>query len=350
LLLQLYVAELSSSRYRSAFVSLNQSALTVGMFAAQIIGVYITYYWLALIPLAFMAVYVPFVITIKETPHWLLAQGRKFEAAKVLLWLYGPQCNVGKEIQKIDEEISLGKLSILETLREFKWKSIYHPVILTCFVMLFLQLSGITAVILNVEEIFKQAKVKSPGLTSSFATGGVQILTAFVGILASSLLGRRTLLMISYSVASLSHAVMGVYEYLNNEPYCHPPNDPQCRSDLYPLAIVCVAFFVAAYSSGVSPASFLLLAELVPLRVRGVGIGLALLVNGILSAIIAGLFNSFEIAAKPWGVFWTFSITCFVAVLFVAIFLPETKGKPLEEIESYFDKRRSGYRRIYSIQ
>ena len=44
--------------------------------------------------------------------------------------------------------------------------------------------------------------------------------------------------MISYS---LSYAVMGVYEYLNNEPYCHPPGDHQCKSDLYPLVIVCVA-------------------------------------------------------------------------------------------------------------
>ena len=348
--LQLYVAELSPSHYRSAFVSLNQVSLIVGMFAAQVIGVYITYYWLAIIPLVFMAVYVPFVITIKETPRWLLTQSRKSEAAKVLMWLNGPQSNVGKEIQEIEEEISVGKLSLLEIVREFKFKSIYHPVILACFVMCFLQLSGITAIIFNVEDIFKQAKVKSPGLTSSFATGGVQILTAFIGVFVASLLGRRKLLIISYSVASLSHAVMGVYEYLNNEPYCHPPDDPQCKSDLYPLAIVCVALYVAAYSSGISPASFLLLAELVPLRVRGVGIGLALLVNGMLSAIIAGLFNSFEVAVKPWGVFWTFSITCFIGVLFVAIFLPETKGKSLEEIESYFDNRRLGYRQIYSIQ
>ena len=313
--------------------------LTVGLFIAQLAGVYISYYWLANITLAFTAIFILFAITIKETPQWLIIQGRKLEAVKVLIWLNGPHCNVSEETQKITESISTQKLSLSEVIKQFKNKSVYHPVALACFVMCFLQLSGITAVIFNVEDIFKQARVKSPGLTSSFATGGVQIVASFVGIFAASLLGRRTLLMISYSVASLSHAVMGVYEYLNNEPYCHPPDDPQCKSDLYPLAIVCVALFIASYSAGIAAVSFLLLAEVVPLRVRGVGIGLSFLANGIMSAIIAGLFDSYEILVKPWGAFWTFSITCFAAVLFVAIFIPETKGKTLEEIENIFDNR-----------
>ena len=180
--------------------------------------------------------------------------------------------------------------------------------ILACLVTFFLELSG---VIFNVEDIFKQTQVKSPGLTSSFATGGVQIVASFIGIFSTCVLGRQKLLMISYSVARLSHAVMDVYEYLNNEPYCHPPDDPQCKSDLYPLAIVCVALFIASYSVGIVATSFPLLVELVLLCVRGVGIGLSLFANGSIAAIIAGLFNSYEILVKPWGVFWTFNLTCF---------------------------------------
>ena len=94
---------------------------------------------------------------------------------------------------------------------------------------------------------------------------------------------------------------MGFYEYLNEEPYCHPPDDPQCRSDLYPLAIVCVAVFIASFAAGIAAASFILLVELVPLRVRGVGIGIAFLVNGILAALIAGLVNNYQILVKPWA-------------------------------------------------
>ena len=314
--------------------------LTVGLFIAQLVGVYISYYWLANITLGFTAIFMLFAVTIKETPQWLMIRGRRLEAIKTLRWLNGPDCNVGEEIQKITDGYASQKLTLLDIIKQFKNKSVYHPVILACAVMCFLQLSGITAVIFNVEDIFKQAEVKSPGLTSSFATGGVQIMASFVGIFIVSLLGRRKFLMISYGIASLSHAVMGVYEYLNNEPYCHPPDDTHCRSDLYPLAIVCVALFIASYAAGIATVSFILLAELVPLRVRGVGIGLSFVVNGIVSAIIAGLFNSYEILVKPWGAFWTFSLTCFIAVLFVAAFIPETKGKTLQEIESIFESRR----------
>ena len=331
---------MSPSRYRSTFIVLNGLMLTVGLFLAQLIGVYISYYWLAMIPLAFTVIFVLFSTTITETPRWLLIQGRKSDAVKTLAWFNGPKSNVGEEIQKLEEGISSEKLSVFDVFREFKNRSVYHPVILACFVTFFLELSGISAVIFNVEDIFKKGNVKSPGLTSSFATGGVQIVSSFIGIFTTFVFGRRTLLMISYSVASLSHAVMGVYEYLNNEPYCHPPDDPQCKSDLYPLAIVCVALFIASYSAGIAATSFPLLVELVPLRVRGVGIGLSLFVNGSIAAVIAGLFNSYEILVKPWGVFWTFSLTCFIAFWFVAVFIPETKGKSLEEIEHTFDKRR----------
>ena len=323
--------------------------LTVGLFLGQLIGVYVTYYWLANIILAHTVIFVVFAITIKETPRWLLTQGRKSEAAKTLVWLNGPNCNVGGEIQKIEDGISsLTKLSVSEIFQEFKKKSVYHPVILACLITFFLEFSGINAILFNIEDIFKEAQVKSPGLTSSFAVGGVQIIAAIFGILTTSLLGRRKLLIISYSVASLSHAVMGVYEYLNNEPYCHPPGDPQCKSDLYPLAIVCVALFIASFAAGISAASFILLVELVPRRVRGVGIGLSFLVNGILAALIAGIYQSYEILVKPYGVFWTFSLTCFICVLFVAIFVPETKGKTLEEIEHTFDNRRQ-QRHLVSI-
>ena len=339
MLVQVYVAEISPPRYRGAFISLNGLMLTVGLFIAQLVGVYISYYWLANITLGFTAIFILFAVTTKETPQWLVIHGRILEAVKTLRWLNGPDCNVGEEIKKITDGYASQKLTLLDIIKQFRNKSVYHPVILACVIMSFVQLSGITAVVFNVEDIFKQAKVKSPGLTSSLATGGVQIVASFVGIFIVSLLGRRKLLMISYGIASLSHAVMGVYEYLNNEPYCHPPDDPQCRSDLYPLAIVCVALFIASYAGGIAAVSYMFQAELIPFHVRGVGIGLSSVVSGIVSTIIAGLFNSYEILVKPWGAFWTFSLTCFIAVLFVAVFIPETKGKSLEEIENMFDSR-----------
>lgn len=332
---------MSTRQFRGAFVVLNQLALNCGSFLGQLIGVYISYYWLAVIPLGLTLLFVLSATTIKETPRWLMTQGRRHEAKKVLTWLRGPNYDADQELQDIEDRImSQDKLTILEVLREFKHRHVYYPVILACIVMFFRQFCGITAVLFNAETIFRQANVKSPGLTSSLATGGVQIIASVVGVFIADQFGRRKIMIASGIIMFLSHGTMGAYDFLNNKPYCHPPDDSKCKDDLYPLAIVSIACFVASYSAGISAVSRLLLPELVPLRVRGIGVGIAIFVSWGSSIIIAGLFDNYEALVKPYGAFWTFSLICLCGAIFTAVFIPETKGKSLEDIERSFRERR----------
>ena len=325
---------MSPRNLRGAFVVMNQLALTSGTFFGQIIGVYIPYYWLAVIPLAFTLSFVVLSTTIKETPRWLMTQGRRYEAKKVLMWLRGPGYDTEQELQDIQERIlSQKKLTILEIVQEFKNRSVYYPVILACFVMFFRQFSGAFAILFNAEDIFKQADVTSPGLTSSLATGGVQIIASIIGVFIADLFGRRKILIISGIMMCLSHGIMGVYEYLNSQPYCHPPDDSKCKDHLWPLAIVSIACYIANYTAGIGAIARLLLPELVPLRVRGIGIGISFFVSWSSTIFVAGLFDNYESAVRPWGAFWTLSFICFCSVIFTALFIPETKGKSLEEIE-----------------
>ena len=330
---------MATRNIRGAFVVMNQLAFTSGVFFGQLIGVYIHYYWLAVIPLGVTSVFTLLATTIVETPRWLMTQGRKCEAKNVLKWLRGPNYDVDQELQDIESVLLQDNLTFVEAVREFKNKSVYYPLILICAVFFFRQFSGIGAILLYAEEIFKRAHVKSPGVTSSFATGGIQIISSVIGVFMPDLLGRRKLLIISSIVMCLSLGTMGAYEYLNNKPYCHPPDDTKCKKHLYPVAIVSIACFVASYSAGISVASWVLLPEFVPLRVRGIGAGMALFINWGSTIIVAGLFDNYESALKPWGTYWTFSLICLCAAIFSVVFIPETKGKSLEEIEHYFERR-----------
>ena len=337
---------MSTRQLRGAFVVLNQLALNCGTFSGQLIGVYVSYYWLAVIPLAHTLVFTLLATTIKETPRWLMTQDKRNEARKVLVWLRGPEYDVDQELQDIDDRItSQTKLTILQSLREFKYRHVYYPVILASIVMFFRQFCGITAVTFNAETIFKQADVKSPGLTSSLATGGVQIIASVIGVFIADLFGRRKILIGSSIIMFLSLGTMGAYDYFNNKPYCHPPDDSKCKDDFYPVAIVSIACYVASYSGGISAASRLLLPELIPLRVRGIGVGISLFVSWGSSIIIAGLFDNYEGLVRPYGAFWTFSLICLCAAIFTALFIPETKGKSLEDIERSFRERR--HRRLH---
>ena len=331
---------MSPENVRGGLLTVNQLSLNTGLFLGQLIGLFISYYWLALIPLALTVSFMVFSMTTNETPRWLISQGRVIEAKRVLIWLKGRNCNINQELNSLSDNTQpQQQLSLSEMCQELKSRSAYHPIILSCFAMLFLQISGIYAIVFNAENIFKQAHVKSPGLVASLSTGGVTVIFSVVGLLINDLIGRRKLLIISNIVASLSHGVMGAYEYVNTEPYCHPPSDPKCNDHLYPLAIVSIACFIASYSAGISAATFSLVSEIIPLRVRGIGTGLSMFVNWGFSALTAGLFSSYEALVRPWGAFWMFSVACLVSAIFVAIFVPETRKMSLEEIERHFTKK-----------
>ena len=312
-------------------------SLTAGIFCGQFIGNYITYYWLAIIPLGITCTFVLMMVMLKETPRWLIRQGRKVEARTILIWLRGLEYDVDKELAETEEQLeSEEKLSIPELVEEFKKRSVYYPVLLAAVAMFFRQFNGIMAILFYVDEIFKQAHIQSPGLIAPLATGGVQIITTSVIVILLDTVGRRVLLISSAVVMCLSLSSLGVYEFLINEPYCHPPDDLKCKDHLYPLAIASMAGYVLGFSLGWGAIPFLLTSELIPLRVRGAGVGIATCVNWTGAIIITGAFKDYEKAVKPWGVSWTFSLMCFLAIIFVAVFIPETKGRSLEQIESYF--------------
>ena len=78
----------------------------------------------------------------------------------------------------------------------------------------------------------------------------------------------------------LSNAAMGAMNILDNsQPYCHPNDDPKCEDNLWPLAIVSIACYIANYTSVFGAIAHLLLQESIPLRVRGVGIGISFFVS-----------------------------------------------------------------------
>ena len=333
------MAELSPSEYRGFFGTLPQLVLTVGVFVAQVVGAYITYYWLAVITLAVISLFTLLVVTLKETPRWLMTQDRQYEAQEVLVWLRGAQYDVDNELKEVAQQLKLEniiKLSIPQTIKELKKKAVFYPIIIALLLSFFQQFSGITGVSYNAEDVFKDANIKNPGLLSAIIIGGVQSIATLFGVLLADVVGRRILLIISSTVMCLSLAVMGTYEYLNEEPYCDPPDDSNCKSHLYPMAIASIACFVTGFSIGMGGLPWIITSEIIPLKVKGFGVGIVTCANWTFVIIITGLFRNYKDAVHSWGVFWSFGLVCFVGIFYVAVFVPETKGKSLEETERSF--------------
>ena len=291
------------------------------------------------------------MVTMYETPRWLVAKGRISEAYRSLRWLRGPLVDIEPEIQATTETQATTE-GILASLREFRKRSVAVPLVLVMIVMFFQQAGGLNAIASYAASLFKEAGVANPRPTATYAVGGVELVTTLVSVFVIDLVGRKILLILSGVGMVVGSLLLGVHFYITRPSLC--PSDSSnaslsllelqdsettaCNAQYAPLAIVSIMTFGVGFSLGWGPIPWILMTELTPLRVRGTASGIAILVNWGSAAVIVGFYNSYADAVTTWFAWWSFSIVNICAVVFVVFFIRETKGKSLEDIENYYER------------
>jgi len=94
--------------------------------------------------------------------------------------------------------------------------------------------------------------------------------------------------------------------------------------------------FVAFFSLGWGPLPWLITAEILPVKAKGLGGGIATAFNWFIAFLTTKEFEDLEIAIDRFSVFWLFAGITLLGVVFVFFYVPETKGKSLEQIEAEF--------------
>ena len=108
------------------------------------------------------------------------------------------------------------------------------------------------------------------------------------------------------------------------------------------LVAIFIYMFIAFYATGPGVCVWLALSELMPTRIRSNGMSIALVINQLVSAILQAIFLPFVAKHNYSSMFYLFASFTVVYFLTTAFALPETKGKTLEEIEAFFEKRAAG--------
>ena len=288
-----------------------------------------------------------------ETPRWLFSKHKDFQATRVLKILRGPNTQITKEMNQIKSAIR-HKYTIMEQLKAFKNRAVFIPFILVLMLMFFQQFSGINAVIFYASDIFKTARIElDVNSVSVLAIGVVQVVATLLSVMLVDKLGRKILLTVSSIGMALSSFVLGIYYYIlvnhcenclgspsicnNSNPSLHESSPCNTASFGY-LAIVCVVFFIFSFSLAWGPIPWSLMSELMPNRVRTLAGSIATFVNWTFAAIITSLFHLYAEFVTNAGAFWSFGVIMVVAIVLVIVFLPETKGHSLEEIQEHFEK------------
>ena len=338
-----YIAEISPSALRGLFGGMSGVSVASGVLLIQLCGIIpgATYYWLPIVPLTTLIVFAFLMaLTTKETPRWLQETKRTKGAKLVLRWLRGEEYDVDKEQKEVAEQIAQEEKQNI--LQKIKKRSTLYPLFLGSCLTTFQQLSGINAIRFYSQVIFSGVRGISDNadIVSTFCVGASQVVGTIFLLLAVNRFGRRQLLLANAGFMCLSAASMGIYYIFNSKPYCDPDNEEnnECLTSLTPVAIISVTVYTCAFAVGWGGLPFLVGAELLPLHIRGAGLGIKTLVNWFAATIVLLSFEPYKEAVNPWGAFFTFSFIMLCAVVFVYNFIPETKGKTLEEIQQSFRK------------
>jgi MFS transporter, SP family, galactose:H+ symporter len=207
------------------------------------------------------------------------------------------------------------------------------PFLLACAVLGLTQATGINSILQFIVVILQQAGLAA-GEATERATYVTAVNVAFtvVGLLLVDRLGRKPLLMLGTGGIALALAVTaGVFYTLEVR---HTPAGPGTGN----LVMACLMMFIASFAIGPGVCVWLALSELMPMRIRSLGMGFGLLINQGISTLIAALFLP-VVHRYGYAAIFAFWAACTVIYfLIAAVLLPETKGKTLEEIEAGFEK------------
>lgn len=362
----MYIGEISSPKLRGLFGAFTQIAVATGILLNYGISSLpqMTYYYTALIAVGIIALYVCSVVWLRESPSWLVRHGQSYKAAAVLQWLRGPKVKVQKEIERIQEAENL---SLWLAMKEMSTKRhIAVPIVVVMFSMFFHQIGGAHVISTYAAILFESAGVARPKLVALGAIGGSELLFTLLTILVIDFVGRKFLLVLSSIGMIAGSAMLGTHYYITRPSTCvnddsslnftsssgggggenfeivnsdHDDMFENCiNTEFAPLAITSAVLFAVSYSIGWGPVPWVLLSELIPVRVRGAAGGIATLVNWGSAALVIGAYLEYADLVREWFAWWTFALFNVTSVIFAILFVRETKGKTLESIEHYYQE------------
>ncbi|CAI9732592.1 solute carrier family 2, facilitated glucose transporter member 8-like [Octopus vulgaris] len=322
----IYIAEISTRSLRGMLGSSVQLSITVGIFVAYILGMYMDYIQMAKFGILFPFLSLFFTLSMPETPRWLLYKGRRVEAIQALTKLRSVNCDVEDEIRDIEEGLDVQDISYRDMWRK---PELSRPIFISLSLMILQQLTGINAVLFYAVPIFKESGYENQSYLASAIIGATQILFTFFVSQIMDRVGRRKLLICGGLILSFSCFVLGSYYALKEHNYL-------VANNLKTLPLISLVVFIASFSIGWGPIPMLIMSEIFPSHARGKASALSIFTSWLFAFIVTKEFITVKESLGPAETFWLFSVFSFAGVFFVWFVLPETKGKSLEEIELYF--------------
>lgn len=337
-----YIAEISPARIRGRLVSLNQLAVVSGVLVVYFVNYFIVlqgselwnqtvgWRWMfgsEAIPATLLLL---LMLLVPESPRWLAKQGRSIEALNILTRIDGAKY-AEQELVEINHVIHHES----DSMSQQRGIEIFRPdlraiLVIGVILAVLQQITGINVVLYYAPEIFKSMGTASDAaMLQTVVVGAVNLAFTFVAIWSIDKIGRKPLLLIGATGMGIGMFAIGFAAYFQ-------------YTGMWVLFFI--LGYIASFAMALGPVVWVILSEIFPIRIRGQAMAISTLALWIACFTISQTFpmmhdNLYLVEKFHHGFsFWLYGVMCVLTIIFVARFVPETKGKSLEEIEQMWGR------------
>jgi sugar porter (SP) family MFS transporter len=319
----MYIAEHTPPRIRGGTVSYNQLMITVGILAAYLVdfglrNVDSGWRWMLGIGALPGVVLVISMLFVPYTPRWLMQQGRRDEARRVLA-----DTRRGGDVDAELAEIE----TVVARERRARVRDLFAPRLRPMMVVglglaIVQQAVGVNTVVYFSPTILTYTGLEANDAIAQALTVGItNVIFTVVAILLLDRLGRRALLFVGTTGVAVALFVLGAFfalDWQNAAPW---------------VALVSLIVFMASFAIGLGPVFWLMISEIFPLAVRGRAMAVCSLANWAANFVVSYYFLQLIDAIGRTWTFWMYAGLAVLGIVFFAARVPETRGRSLEEIE-----------------
>ena len=330
-----YLAEMSLLENRGRMVTQNELMIVTGQFLAfvvnAILGVtlgnagHVWRYMLVVAALPAIVLYFG-MLRMPESPRWLISHGKISEALQVLKRARQTEEKAIAELNEIQDTVEAEAQMGKATWKDLNLPWVRRLLFVGIGVAITSQCTGVNTIMYYGTQILKDAGFSTTAaLIGNTVNGLASVISTSIGIWLIEKVGRRQMLLTGLSGTTLALFLIALSSLLLQ------------GSPVLPYVVVGLTVMFLAFMQGaVGPILWLLLAEIFPLRLRGLGMGACVLFVWITNFVIGFFFPTLLSYLGLYNTFFIFVGIGICSLIFVKLYVPETKGHTLEELERLF--------------